>query len=89
MKFQLELTDDEVKILKHDLLDIKEWINGAILGKINNCKKRAANEYRQNLKAEGALLVPASDDVAVKEYFARSNYKNREERENEFRKNRL
>lgn len=82
-KFQLELTDDEVKILEHDLLNIYDWIAGAIAGKINNCKKRAAIEYRELLKQEGATLLPANDDVAVASLFARPDYKNRIQRETE------
>lgn len=34
------ITDAEQKILEHDLLDIKDWIDKAIQGKINNCAKR-------------------------------------------------
>jgi hypothetical protein len=82
-KFQLELTDEEVKILENDLLSIYEWIAGAIAGKINNCKKRAAIAYREKLKAEGAEMVPANDDVAVAQLFAREDYKNRKQREAE------
>lgn len=82
-KFQLELTDEEVKILENDLLDIHNWISGAIAGKINNCKKRAAIAYRELLKKEGAEMVPANDDVAVAQMFARPDYKNRAARDAE------
>ena len=81
-KFQLELTDDEVKILENDLLDIHAWIAGAIAGKLNNCKKRAAIAYREKLQVEGAEMVPANDDVAVAQMFARPDYKNRTQRDN-------
>ncbi len=81
MKFQLEFTDDEVAILNHDLLDIKAWIHGAIAGKINNCKKRAAIQYREILKSEGAEMIPASDDLASKLLFSRKDYKNRQQRD--------
>lgn len=82
-KFELTLTDEEVKILENDLLSIGEWIAGAIEGKINNCKKRAAIAYREKLKAEGAEMVPANDDVAVAHLFARPDYKNRATRDAE------
>lgn len=82
-KYELTLTDDEVAILENDLLDIHAWIAGAIAGKINSCKKRAAIAYREKLKAEGAEMVPANDDVAVKQLFSRPDYKNRTARESE------
>ena len=80
-KFELTLTDEEVKILEHDLLNIQEWIAGAIAGKLNNCKKRAAISYRETLKKEGAEMVPANDSVAVQQYFLRADYKNRKQRD--------
>lgn len=80
-KFELTLTDEEVKILENDLTNIHEWIAGAVSGKINNCKKRAAIAYRELLKKEGAEMVPANDDVAIRQYFARSDYKNRVQRD--------
>lgn len=79
--FQFELTDDEVKILEYDLIDIHDWIAGAIAGKLNNCKKRAAIQYRELLKQENADMLPANDDVAVAQLFARSDYKNRAARD--------
>lgn len=80
-KYELTLTDLEAQILENDLLDIHAWIVGAIAGKINNCKKRAAIAYREKLKAEGAEMVPANDDVAVKAFFASPDYKNRTQRD--------
>lgn len=81
LKYERIITNEEQKILLHDLLDINQWIDGMILGKINNCKKRMARAYREVLKQEGATMVPVSDDVAVKEYSLRKDYLNREARE--------
>lgn len=61
MKFQLELTDEEVKILENDLIDIKAWIGGAIAGKINNCMKRAAKQYEELAKKENLSSIPVQD----------------------------
>lgn len=76
-------TDEEEAILKHDLLDIAVWMDGAALGKINNCKKRAAIQYRELLKAEGAEMVPVNDDTAAAQLFSRIDYKNRATRDAE------
>ena len=75
------ITDAEQAILEHDLLDVSDWINKAIEGKINNCKARAAKEYRAKLTENGAESLPASDDAAVEAYFASEDYQNRAERE--------
>lgn len=81
--FKLELSDEEVQILHNDLLNIGEWVKGMVAGKINSCKKRAAIAYREQLKAEGAAMVPANDDAAVSALFARPDYKNRAAKEAE------
>ena len=46
------ITDEEQKILENDLLDVVDWINKAIEGKINNCLKRAALQFDQFAKQE-------------------------------------
>ena len=33
----ITLNDKEQTIMNNDLLDIKEWIEGAVAGKQNNC----------------------------------------------------
>ena len=81
IKYERIITDEEQKILEHDLLDINQWIEGMIIGKINNCKKRAAIACRELLKQEGAEMVPASDSMAVKILFEREDYANRVQRD--------
>ena len=36
----VEISDIDVLALKNDLLDIDDWVQKAVVGKINNCKKR-------------------------------------------------
>ncbi len=81
MEYKRNLTKEDIAILSHDLLDITDWINKAIESKINNCKKRAAIQYREILKQEGTEMIPTSDDTASKLLFARKDYLNRIERE--------
>lgn len=80
-RFEITISDEEQKILENDLVDIGQWVTGAIVGKINQCRKRAASAYRELLKKEGAEMVPANDTVAVNQYFNRLDYKNRKQRE--------
>lgn len=83
LEYKITLTDEQQKILEHDLLDIKDWIDKAIDGKINNCLKRAANECRQILKTDPNALLPANDKLAALALFSSRHYKNRCQREAE------
>ena len=78
------LTSVEESVLMHDLLDADAWVVGALDGKINNIKKRMLEEARQVLYAdESVTQIPASDDEIITMYVARSDYKNRAERDAE------
>ena len=76
------LTSIEEAVLKNDLLDVQEWVNGAIDGKVNNCKKRMCNEWRPKLYAdESVTQIPNDNDELVALIIARDDYKNRVDRE--------
>jgi len=78
------LTQAEENILVHELLDPNQWVVSATNGKINSIKTRMAEEARQVLYAdESVTQIPASDDEIIEIYIARSDYKNRAEREAE------
>lgn len=83
LEYKITITDEQEKILLHDLVDIKYWIDKAIEGKINNCMKRAANECRQSLKANPDAMIPANDKTAALMLFNSKTYKNRIAREND------
>ena len=68
--------------LDNDLLDKDAWIQAAVVGKINNCKKRMINEWRPILFADDSVAsVPANDDDFIALVVARDDYKTRAERE--------
>lgn len=53
MEYTRKFTDAEVKCLEHDLMDIKDWIDKAIDGKIAKCKERyefAQSKEKENYK---------------------------------------
>lgn len=81
IKYERIITGEEQKILEHDLIDIKEWIDKAIEGKINNCLKRAAIQSREISKQEGAEFLIANDTAAANKLFTRKDYLNRQQRE--------
>ena len=76
------LTTTEESVLKNDLLDIQEWVNGAIDGKVNSCKKRMIAEWTPKLMADDSVSsIPANEDELIAMILARDDYKNRTERD--------
>ena len=72
------------KVMLNDLLGIDDWVQAAVVGKINNCKKRMANEATAILKADPSIeSMPATDDGLIAALFDRDDYKNRAERDAE------
>jgi len=83
-KEMMEITDINKKCLKNDLLDIEDWIAKAIIGKINNCKKRLIREWYPRLIADETVeSIPANEDELINFITSRLDYKNRAEREAE------
>ncbi len=79
---QIEISDDDKTVLDHTLLDIKEWIQGAVDGKIHTCRCRMAMETTELLKADKTVHeMPATDIGLVKALTMRSDYKNRRQKE--------
>ena len=84
MKIEKTLTELEEKILKNDLLDIQEWVDGAIDGKINNCKKRMLAEWQPKLMADPEVeSIPATEEGLINLIVARADYKDRAARDAE------
>ncbi len=77
IKYERIINDVDQQILENDLLDIKDWIDKAIEGKINNCMKRAAIQYREAQKSKTGALVPVSDKASAILLFKDPAYKNR------------
>ena len=76
------LTATEESVLKNDLTNVQVWVDGAIDGKANNCKKRMIAEWLPKLYAdESVAQIPANEDDMIALVVARSDYLNRVERE--------
>ena len=71
----VEVTDTEQAILSNDLLNINDWLQGAMTGKKNNCWKRMQQEWTTKLmnddsftdsipsnQADFVALITARDD---------------------------
>ena len=82
--YTVTITDADETALNNDLLDIDTWIQGAVTGKINNCKKRMINEWRPIIFADDSVAtIPANDDDFIALIVARDDYKTRTERDAE------
>ena len=78
----VNISDLDEKIMLNDLLSIDDWVQAAVLGKINNCKKRMAGQATAVLKADAAVeTMPATDDGLITALLGRDDYKNRAERD--------
>ena len=68
--------------LDNDLVDKNAWIQAAVAGKINNCKKRIIETWRPIVFADDRVAtVPANDDDFIALVVARDDYKTRAERD--------
>jgi hypothetical protein len=80
--FTVEISDHNEKVLLNDLLDVDDWIQKAVIGKINNCSKRMSTEATAALKADPSVeTMPATDEGLQKALLARDDYKTRAERD--------
>ena len=80
----VEINDLNEKILLNDLLSIDDWVQKAVVGKINNCKTRMADNASAILKADASVeTMPATDNGLIEALLARSDYKNRAARDSE------
>lgn len=66
--------------MKNDLLSISDWIEQAIVGKVNKTRERMVRQGIATLRASGQS-VPASDDAVINALVARPGYQNRRQRE--------
>ena len=89
-KKEVSITDLQQKILSNDLYNdmsnnagLDKWIQDAVDGKINNCWKRFRNEWTQRLMDDESFTDPIPSNQAdfVALVTARSDYKNRKQRD--------
>ena len=79
----IEVDDTDQTVLKNDLLDINDWVQEAMTGKINNCWKRMQTEWTTKLMNDSSFTAPIPSNQAdfVALVTARSDYKNRKARD--------
>ena len=79
----IEIDDTDQLVLKNDLLDINTWVQDAMTGKINNCWKHMQNDWTTKLMNDESFTdsIPSNKADFVKLITARSDYKNRADRD--------
>ena len=88
LTLKIEVDDTQQAMLNNDLVDINQWIQDAMTGKINNAWKRMQQEWTTKLMNDSSFTDPIPSNQAdfVKLITARSDYKNRKQRDEEAQK---
>ena len=81
----VSINDTDEKVMKNDLLDLDQWVQGAVTGKINNCWKRFQQEWTTKLMNDETFTdsIPSNKEAFVNLVLARDDYKDRATRDAE------
>lgn len=84
----ITINDTDQKVLKNDLLDIDNWVQEAVSGKINSCWKRMQNDWTTKLINDSSFTdsIPSNKTDFVALITSQSDYKNRIVRDAENKK---
>ena len=79
----ITVDDTDEKVLLNDILDIQEWAQDAVEGKINNCWKRMQQNWTQQLMNDDTFTDPIPSNKAdfVTLVTSRDDYQTRSERD--------
>ena len=83
LNITITINETDQKVLKNDLLDIEQWCQDAVVGKINNSWKRMQSEWTTKLMNDESFTdsIPSNKTDFVNLVTARSDYKTRAERD--------
>ena len=79
------INETDQKCLKNDLLDLDDWLQQAMIGKINNCWKRFQRQWTQKLMDDPSFTdpIPSNKTDFCELVMARDDYKDRATRDAE------
>ena len=79
----ITVDNTDEKVLLNDLLDIQEWVQGAVDGKVNNCWKHMQQNWTQQLMNDDSFTDPIPSNKAdfVTLVTSRDDYQTRSERD--------
>jgi len=71
----LEVVDQDAAVVEAYVVDVEDWLMGALLGQINRGKKKMIAEYKPIMLADESVdTLPTDDDKLVEQIIARSDY---------------
>lgn len=78
----IEISATDIKALQHDLLNVEDWVNAAIVGKVAACKGRLIDQWFPVIIADRSVTTIPADEAAIIDLITgRADYKNRSDRE--------
>ena len=81
-QYILNTTDTDELCLAHDILNVQQWLEDALRGKISKCKGRMITQNLPVLLADPTVTtIPATEDELVVFITGRESYLNRTERD--------
>lgn len=84
MRITVDIPDADALALKNDLVDIDDWVQKAVRGKVANCRSRMVTEWLPRLMADPEVLsIPAQENEMLALIVARPDYLDRVERDAE------
>ena len=82
MDFTVTISDMNMKILANELLDVDDWIQMAVDGKLQAVKTRMIADWHNKLLADPDVeSIPANEDALIDMIVARDDYKTAVQRE--------
>ena len=83
----VEVTDTEQAVMLNDLLNINDWVQGAVTGKKNNCWKRMQSEWTTKLMNDASFTdsIPSNQADFVTLVTSRAEYQTRTERDDKIK----
>jgi len=76
MDFTVTISDMNMKILANELLDVDDWIQMAVDGKLQAVKTRMIADWHNKLLADPDVeSIPANEDALIDMIVARDDYK--------------
>jgi len=78
---KVKIKEFDEKVLQHELLiEVQEWVQDALNGKINSVKKRLVREAQEKLFSDDSIEnIPATAEGLIQVYFDRPYYKSRKQ----------
>ncbi len=78
----IEISELEKKIMENDVVSAQAWVQAAVEGKINQCRKRIVASHTQTLINDPEVdTIPATSDGICENLFNMVGYQNRAQRD--------